>query len=403
MLIFASLSFSEIFSEGTTYLNWEARSYSYPPDDLYKILQNKTQPTFPCDARKFKWRSDTRPTSVHKLRPGDIDVIAAMGDSLTSANLARERTVLGLPIQDRGVSFTGGGEGTWHNITTLPNIIKLFNPKLNGYALGRGDFASYGAQLNVAISAAYDDDLFTQVKLFMKKMYQNPQIDYKNDWKLLSIMIGDNDVCSSHCYDKKRHSALAHKLHLQRALDYLYDNVPRLFVNVLSILDPTISARIPTTNVCEMFRRVFCNCLYQYSDFNEGVVQVASLVQEYQNAEEELVNSGRYNGREDFTVELQPFFQVLNAPKKIGDPEKPKLLELIASELPIWTPECFHLNQRGHAVASVQLWNNMLEPVGFKAKRIEDVLVHEYRCPTEKNPYFFTKKNTKHFLTKGYQ
>jgi hypothetical protein len=36
-----------------------------------------------CNASGPGHRSSNIPSSVHQLRPGDIDVIAAMGDSLT--------------------------------------------------------------------------------------------------------------------------------------------------------------------------------------------------------------------------------------------------------------------------------------------------------------------------------
>ncbi|KAG8233167.1 hypothetical protein J437_LFUL012592 [Ladona fulva] len=385
----------------------EVSSYTYPPDDFHKVVQ-KRKPKylpFPCDnvPNKPKWRSDSRPTSVHKLHPGDIDVIAAMGDSLTAANVAREFSPLGLLIQDRGVSFSGGGAASWHEFTTLPNIIKMFNPNLTGYAIGSGDFNSHNAQLNVAIAAANDEDLFNQVKLFMKKIHQDKKINFKNDWKLLSIMIGHNDLCSKQCYDPKRFSAEAHKKHLQKTLDYLYKYVPRLFVNIISVVDPTISARIPSGIFCDIFRRLACSCLYKSPLLEEGVVQVASQARKFQIAEKELVFSGLYDGREDFTVEWQPFFHVMNAPENYGESEQERLSKLFSSDIPIWTPECFHFNQRGLAIAAIHLWNNMLEPVGNKTVDMDDYMVNEYRCPTEENPYFFTKKNSENFKLKGHQ
>lgn len=65
---------------------------------------------FPCKnftAQKFG-RSVTRPTSVHKLRPGDIDVVGAMGDSLVAGNGALEEFALGTMIENRGVSWCIG-------------------------------------------------------------------------------------------------------------------------------------------------------------------------------------------------------------------------------------------------------------------------------------------------------
>lgn len=56
---------------------------------------------FPCDIRSG--RSAQRPTSVHALRPGDIDVIAAMGDSLTAGNGAFALNIQHLFVENRGV------------------------------------------------------------------------------------------------------------------------------------------------------------------------------------------------------------------------------------------------------------------------------------------------------------
>lgn len=85
---------------------------------------------FPCDVRGY--RSSKVPTSVHELRPGDIDVIAALGDSLTSATGANSRNILEGLVENRGLSWCIGGQGNWRTTLTLPNIMKEFNPKLFG-------------------------------------------------------------------------------------------------------------------------------------------------------------------------------------------------------------------------------------------------------------------------------
>jgi hypothetical protein len=54
--------------------------------------------------------SPSVPTSVHKLRPSDIKVVGAIGDSLTAAMGAKAKTVLGLLTEYRGVSWSMGGK-----------------------------------------------------------------------------------------------------------------------------------------------------------------------------------------------------------------------------------------------------------------------------------------------------
>ncbi|KAG8235661.1 hypothetical protein J437_LFUL016034 [Ladona fulva] len=212
----------------------------YPRDSLWKSIQRRlpmVEP-FPCEENngKLRWRSATRPDSVHQLLPGDIDVIGAMGDSLTAGSGAREFNPIGVTVQDRGVSFSGGGQGSWREFITLPNILKVFNPNLRGYAIGIGDVESSEAQLNVAVPAALDDDALKQAKTFVSAMLRDRSINFTSDWKMLSILIGHNDLCSCRCYDERKHSPEAHKQNLEKALDYLYQKVPRLFVNMLSII-----------------------------------------------------------------------------------------------------------------------------------------------------------------------
>lgn len=65
---------------------------------------------FPCDTAPGSpgARSATRPTSVHHLRAGDIDVIGAMGDSLTAGSASAAANLAELMIENRGMSWSGG-------------------------------------------------------------------------------------------------------------------------------------------------------------------------------------------------------------------------------------------------------------------------------------------------------
>lgn len=95
-----------------------------------KFLQEKfpDKMQFPCDLRNR--RSKDIPKSVHKLRPGDIDVVAALGDSLTAATGAMATKFMELSMENRGLAWSIGGQWDWRNATTLPNILKEFNPRV---------------------------------------------------------------------------------------------------------------------------------------------------------------------------------------------------------------------------------------------------------------------------------
>lgn len=121
------------------------------------IRNNKVQQQFSnetkffCDVYGAGARSKTVPKSVHMLRPGDIDVVGAMGDSLTAANGIFALDVLQVGLEGRGASWAIGGQYSWRQFLTIPNILKEFNPKLYGYsAVDHGPSYKKSAKFNVA-------------------------------------------------------------------------------------------------------------------------------------------------------------------------------------------------------------------------------------------------------------
>ena len=62
---------------------------------------------FPCTLRA---PSPSPPSSVHRLRPADIQLVAALGDSITAGVGARANSVLDIFTEYRGVSFSSGGQ-----------------------------------------------------------------------------------------------------------------------------------------------------------------------------------------------------------------------------------------------------------------------------------------------------
>lgn len=46
--------------------------------------------------------------SVHQLKPSDVKVVGAMGDSLTAGLRVLSRDFFDVPFEDRGVAWSGG-------------------------------------------------------------------------------------------------------------------------------------------------------------------------------------------------------------------------------------------------------------------------------------------------------
>ncbi|KAJ0179043.1 hypothetical protein K1T71_005818 [Dendrolimus kikuchii] len=372
---------------------WKLR---YPARKSHVRRQRAIPPTtpFPCEDA-IRWgKSRFKPTSVHRLRPGDIDVVAAIGDSLVAGSGALEEFALGAFMEYRGVSWCAGGDATWREFLTVPNILKEFNPNLRGYSTGTGEWLTKNAKFNVAFPVASDEDALKQAKIIVARMRASPEIDIDHDWKMITVFIGANDICSAACINTVAWSPTAHARKLARALDYLQTHLPRTIVNLVPVLDVSVSVRVLRPVMCRLMHSLFCSCFHQGGNELEDIVRMGRL---YQKAEFMLVDSGRYDTRDDFTVVIQPFMRIFNAPF----PPKPPL-PLVIHQSYI-THDCFHFSQKGHALAANLLWNNLLEPVGNKSDNVPPVLMHSFKCPKPEAPFIFTAKNSREYLMYGRQ
>lgn len=81
---------------------------------------------FPCDPNGPGGRSAIAPSSAHTVRPGDIDIVAAIGDSLTAGNGAMATNILQVFIENKGVSWSIG----IHSLT-LPHLYLDSNLSIN--------------------------------------------------------------------------------------------------------------------------------------------------------------------------------------------------------------------------------------------------------------------------------
>ncbi|EHB15898.1 Phospholipase B1, membrane-associated [Heterocephalus glaber] len=318
---------------------------------------NYTYPTKPAienwgsDFSCTEWNpSNSVPTSVHELRPADIKVVAALGDSLTTAMGARPSNSSNLYIPWRGLSWSIGGDGALETHTTLPNILKKFNPSIFGFSTGTWEETK---GFNVAVEGARARDMPAQARDLIERMKTSTEINLETDWKLVTLFIGSNDLCQ-YCENPADHSAEEYVQHIQQALDILYEELPRAFINVVEVMELA--------------------GLHQGQGGQCAVLLAAQL--SYQQ---------KYMQREDFAVVVQPFFQNTFIP----------LNELGSSSLTFWSEDCLHFSERGHAEMAIALWNNMLEPVGQKTTFNNFTYSRaKLKCPSPESPYFYTLQNS---------
>ncbi|XP_025829721.1 phospholipase B1, membrane-associated-like [Agrilus planipennis] len=270
-----------------------------------------------------------------------------MGDSLVAGNGAMEDFALGNMIESRGVSWCIGGDGTWRQFVTLPNILKEFNPNLTGYSTGIGEFTAPNSGLNIGFPVAADADALKQAHILVDRIRKNHKIDINNDWKMITVFFGANDLCSAQCFDAQKGSPYNHAVKLSKALDYLQRHLPRTFVNLIPVIDVTVSVRLKRSLMCRLMHSLYCTCYRKTK--GDPVDELSEMTRKYQQAEEILISSGRYDQKEDFTVIIQPFIKYFNTPRNHI------LRQREAIDISYITYDCFHFSQKGHALGNIKI------------------------------------------------
>lgn len=346
-----------------------------------------TNVPFPCNVTGG--RSPTVPDSVNRLRPGDIDVIAAMGDSITTGAGLLATNTMQLSIENRGMMATIGGEETWRKVLTLPNIFKEFNHNLVGYALGNSLTSHPASQLNVGEGGALSMDMPYMAKFLINRMKKDPRIDINNHWKFISILIGPNDFCAM-CNNPSPSSILKnHKKDLINTLRILRDNLPRSFVAV--IISPHIKEIVKARRGrfswrCYLISTIECPCLLAVQ-YKERRQEYYEIIDKWQELEEEIVNYPEFHTN-TFTVTN------LSSIKNIKVP----LAEDGFADLSYFSIDCFHLSQKCHAIMANYIWNNLLEPIGNKTDQIFPKFFEKFLCPTSERPYLMTRENSRNII-----
>lgn len=219
---------------------------------------------FFCDVR-YGARSEKVPNSVHKLTPGDIDIVGAIGDSLTAGNGAFATNPTHLLLEGRGVSWSIGGEGTWRSYLTLPNILKEYNPNLYGYSINEySNSYEKSSRFNVAEAGGMSQDTVSQAKNLVKRMRSDKNVDIKKHWKLVTHMIGGNDFCLNVCYYDNQIKYVEDAANdLILVLRILKQHLPRTLVSVVLMPDVSITTRFGNKpDFCKAAHYLECPCFF---------------------------------------------------------------------------------------------------------------------------------------------
>lgn len=97
-------------------------------------------------------------------------------------------------------------------------------------------FVKEGVGLNVAVTGAQAQDMVTQARRLIERLRADKKVDYAKDWKIVTFFIGGNDICT-YCKDKQGNSPAQYIKEITLALDMLFKELPRTFVNLVTILN----------------------------------------------------------------------------------------------------------------------------------------------------------------------
>lgn len=225
-------------------------------------------------------------------------------------------------------------------------------------------------------SGTVSGDMIEQAQQLVKRMKQMEDINMEKDWKIVTLMIGGNDICD-YCNDPRVYSVSNYTNNIEAALDVLYEELPRTFVNLVPYLDISPLEDYSSDIICGIVHWMVCPCIMK----PEWHHTVKHLSRQYSDAIENMVAGGKYDDRSDFTVVFQPFTRDSLLPRTANGSE----------DMSYFAPDCFHLSQKGHNAFSKSLWNSMYGSVGKKSVSAnwEDAMY----CP-QKDEYFKTWRNS---------
>jgi len=363
------------------------------------IPRTSQVPYFPCPIHYHEpYPPSSANRTVNQLRPQDVEIVASLGDSITAGTGALASNLLEVLDENRGSTYFTGGDGDWKTCPSIYNIIKNYNYNIQGGAFGstrvfeipfkRKGFGERG--LNLSVSGAVAEDVPEMARSLVKKVRKMP--GWRHKWKMVSILIGGNDLCSKSCVSTLQALGLSRRVkveprdferNVRKTLDILARDLPRTFVVLMSPIDVTIALDIVNKpKTCVLSHLYECPCLFGNED-QGGKRRVKWLVESYRKIAKQLSFQSQYN-RDDFTVEYLPTLEIDLPEVRVGGRSVP--------DLSLLAPDCFHFMKELHGRLGRNLWNNLLQP-GMQ-KTLDFSRQPRLICPSTNLPYFSTKLNS---------
>lgn len=317
------------------------------------------------------------PKDISDLRPDDIGIVMALGDSVTAGFGAKLVSIFETNIlqEYRGLSFSMGGD---NNAPTIPNFIKHYRPDLIGQSRGNhfielcmgGVFCSpdelaYKPQqdvFNAALSGAVSGTLGLESKYLLGQVVRHHLTNITADWKMLTVFIGVNELCHDSCEDNKIDGAPGtpsnYEQRLMVTLNNLRSRLPRLLVNILLLPDMSqvYGFAYHHTRCFHALRllRSICPCAMSNgekgrwamrrmtAEYNSRIIRVAKRLNN--QAIKEAAETGRPR---DFAIIVSPALRDTDLRNDMPAHFAAKL-------------DCFHPSAAAHRSMAMMIWYTLL-------------------------------------------
>jgi lysophospholipase L1-like esterase len=324
------------------------------------------------------------PNSIFEVRPKDIRVIAALGDSITAGFVANGQSDpnkeldLKALVENRGVSFPiGGDEGA----ITLGNFFAEQNPTIIGRSIGShlpnictptfcfGWYIPEKDQLNAARTGATATNINNQVTYLIDQMKSMSKINFQQDHKFISVLIGANDICRS-CRTSSLLTADQFEENIKSLLEKIRLQIPRTIVNLYQLFN--VSQLYDLTNnspFCKERRSSIltseCRCAFEVGvDGDKKRLAMDELTVAYNQKLFKIASEYKEMNSTDFMVALDPAvtrFALKNV-----------TLDYLSNT------DCFHPSRKAHELFAKYAWNNLFLSYPEK-KTITDFSVEVFR------------------------
>jgi len=319
-------------------------------------------PAFSCPKLPTPPASD----NVLKLQPGNFKAIMALGDSITAGF-----AMIGYPpeslLEWRDYVFSIGGAS---DAFTIANILKYYNPNIQGAATSWTTPLTKGMWLDGGVSHASVQNVPDQITYLantLKSSYKS--VDFQNDWKLLTLFIGANNLCGA-CEGRTESQPEYFEQHLDQVLSLIQQNLPRTFVNLVTIFNISgVWYAGHTYKYCEFIwkyiARTECKCVETGKQSDLDIMDLRAI--QFNAISEKLANKYAGLKNPNFTVVVQPGLSGILV-QDFG--------EAYLSNL-----DCFHPSLCANQAFTYQIWNNMFQPQGKKDTKPDknNIKIH---CPT---------------------